>query len=291
MIVKVLSRAKLNLFLYVTGRREDGYHTLCSLMVPITLCDEIELDFTVPGPSVRCSHPDVPEDGTNLVMRAVDLFYETAARSGRQWGPGPAVHIIKRIPVGGGLGGGSSNAACVLNALNQYHGRFFSKQQLSRMGLSLGADVPFFISGAAAVARGIGDILDPCPKRPFFHTVICDPGVSASTADVYKKFDLRLTENQKYNIKRSLSICSEEQGSDIRELLHNDLEEPACSLYPEIRSIKEEMELLLAVKVCMTGSGSSLFALFSDYRTADQAAGILEKALPASVRVLRASFG
>lgn len=264
MIYTARSYAKLNLFLYVTGRQKDGYHTLCSLMTPINLYDELEFCFQGKNIEVLCAHPDVPENECNLAYKAAMLFYENKAVPAQLKSSGLRITINKKIPVGGGLGGGSSNAACVIGTLNRIFGNFFPQEVLMDMGLGLGADVPFFISGSAAIATGIGQKLEPCPRLKSYYVVICHPGVSASTANVYKNFDLRLTINQKYNIKQSLNICSEEQGIDICSSLHNDLEEPACRLYPEIRTVKEEMELLLNRRVFMTGSGSSLFALFLD---------------------------
>ncbi|THB80551.1 MAG: 4-(cytidine 5'-diphospho)-2-C-methyl-D-erythritol kinase [Desulfobacteraceae bacterium] len=277
------SYAKLNLFLYVTGRRDDGYHTLCSLMAPITLHDELEFDFSLQEVRVICDHPLVPEDGANLAARAAKLFFEqvrgriAGAERGEK-SEGVGIRIRKRIPVGGGLGGGSSNAACVLNALNLAWNHVLSKEELYHLGLMLGADVPFFIDGVPVVATGIGEQFEPCPDLPHFHAVVCDPHIASSTVEVYKKYDFQLTKIKNYNIKRSLNICSEEQGADIQDYLHNDLFEPACGLYPGIRSVKEEMEQLLTQQVFMTGSGSSLFALFSDHNQAQYACDRLKDA-------------
>jgi len=268
LIKKVKSFAKINLFLYVTSKREDGYHNLNSLMTQIELCDDIFIDFSKKEVSIVCAHPDVPEDETNLAYKAAILFHRSLEPVSNEQHFGFSIKIIKRIPPGGGLGGGSSNAAAVLMALNNYYKKPFSKPQLMKMGLKLGADVPFFIFGSPAIAKGVGERLEKVSNLRPYHLVLCDPGIAASTAKVYKNIDFRLTSKQKYNINTGLNVLLRGQEFDVRDQMHNDLEESACRLYPEIKETKEEMQLLLQRKVYMTGSGSSLFALFSGRKTA-----------------------
>jgi 4-diphosphocytidyl-2-C-methyl-D-erythritol kinase len=263
---KYKSFAKLNLFLHVTSKRDDGYHNLHSLMTQIDLYDDIHIDFSKKELSIACDHPDVPEDESNLVYKAALLFYDSLKTKGMKQTPG--FKIIKKIPPGGGLGGGSSNAAVVLKALNNYNNKPFSKQKLMQMGLSLGADVPFFIFECPAIAKGVGEKLEKVSKLKPYHLILCDPGVAASTSKVYKNIDFRLTSKQKYNMNTGLNVPLRGQEFDIKDFLHNDLEESACRLYPEIKETKEEMAFLLQQKVHMTGSGSSLFTLFSDYQKA-----------------------
>ena len=270
MIRKVKSFAKINLFLYVTSRRKDGYHNLYSLMTQIDLCDDIYLDFSKKELSIVCDHPYVPEDDSNLAYKAAVLFYHSLKTHGFEEKKSLSIDIIKRITPGGGLGGGSSNAASILIALNNHYNKPFSKAELMKMGLTLGADVPFFIFGSPAIAKGVGERLEKVPNLRPYHLVLCDPGIVASTAKVYKNIDFRLTLNQKYNMKTGLNVPLRGQKFDVRDQMHNDLEESACRLYPEIKETKEEMELLLKRRVVMTGSGSSLFALFSARENADK---------------------
>ncbi len=268
MIQTCHSYAKINLFLYVTSKRADGYHNLHSLMTQIDLHDDIILDFTKETISVACDHPDVPEDDSNIAYKAAELFHHSLISKGLQDKRGLSIEIHKNIPPGGGLGGGSSNAASVLSQLNAYYQMPFSKIELMEMGLTLGADVPFFIFGRPAIARGVGDKLEAVANLKPYWLVLCDPGVAASTAKVYKNIEFRLTSEQKYNMSTGLNVPLRGQEFDVREHMHNDLEETACRLYPEIKQTKEEMELLLKKKVHMTGSGSSLFALFSARKNA-----------------------
>ena len=264
------SFAKINLFLYITSKREDGYHNLCSLMTQIDLCDDIYLDFTKKDICVTCDHPNVPDNESNLAFKAAQLFYRSLKLKTSDRAQGLSIEIVKRIPVGGGLGGGSSNAACVLTALNHAFKTPFSKPELMRLGLTLGADVPFFMIGGPAIARGLGEKLEKVTCLRPCHLVLCHPGMGASTAKVYKSIDFRLTLNQKYNRYTGLNVPLQGQGFDLRSGLHNDLEESACRLYPVIKETKQEMEWLLQRRIYMTGSGSSLFALFSDREKAEQ---------------------
>jgi len=266
-----LSPAKINLFLYVTGRRGDGYHELFSLMAPLTLADRLEVVRSGNGIRAVCSHPDVPEDDTNLVCRAAALFRSAMIdKKGDPVFDHLTIHIEKKIPVCGGLGGGSSNAACVLMALNEYSETPFSTDELMRLGLALGADVPFFIFGAPAFASGVGEKLVPCRQMLHLSVIIVNPGVSASTVDVFRKLEFGLTFTPSYIISPSSNVLPFGKELDGREILHNDLEGPACSLYPEIATAKKEMALLLGRNVYMSGSGSSLFALYSDHDMAER---------------------
>lgn len=273
-----VSFAKVNLFLYVTGKRNDGYHELYSLMAQINLWDEVELSFEGSGIRVACDHPDVPGGETNLAYRAAELFCNAyGEKKGALPLDGVFIQIKKQIPVGGGLGGGSSNAASVLMALNEYCSGIFSQDELMALGLRLGADVPFFIFGMPALATGVGETLEKYDDLPKFHLVLCDPGVSASTSDVFKNLKFRLTSRRNYNMNTRLNALVGGQGGDSREKLHNDLEVSACSLYPKIASVKEEMEFLLERNVYMSGSGSTLFALFTGPEDARKAYGLLAK--------------
>lgn len=290
MIKKIASFAKINLFLYITSKRRDGYHNLYSLMTQIDLCDDLYIEFAKKELSICCDHPDVPEDESNLAYKAAVLFYQAIKNKAGEK-KGLSIKIIKRIPPGGGLGGGSSNAAAVLMALNTYYKTPFSKADLMTMGVKLGADVPFFIFGHPAIAKGVGERLEKVAGLKSYHLVLCHPGVAASTIKVYKNIDYRLTSNQKDNIKIGLNVPLRGQNFDVRDLLHNDLEESACRLYPDIKNTKEEMALLLQRKVYMTGSGATLFALFSDRESAKKGFERLLKAWDNSKkRVFLSSF-
>ena len=258
--MRLLSPAKINLFLYVTGKRADGYHTVRTLMCGIGLNDEITLSFGKGETTCDCNHPDVPSGTANIAQRAAELFLTITGKKDDSRHESVAISIKKRIPVGAGLGGGSSNAASVLLGLNRHYGYPLSKETLLSIGASLGADVSFFIYGGPALAGGIGDILEPAPDIPPFRVVIVYPGVVVSTESVYKNLNLGLTNHEKENKK----ILFNENTFDPVASLHNDLEAAAMMLCPDIGSAREALKAAGAEGVLMSGSGSSVFGIFFD---------------------------
>jgi 4-diphosphocytidyl-2-C-methyl-D-erythritol kinase len=260
--MKLLSPAKINLFLQVTGKRPDGYHELFSLMCCVNLCDTISLQFGLEGIWIESSHPQVPLDDTNLAHRAATVFFKALNVK-----DGLRIFIDKSIPVAAGLGGGSSNAASVLNGLNQHYGYPFTRNRLMSMGLGLGADVPFFLFGKPALASGIGEKLEAYPGPLPFHIVVVYPGFKVSTGEVFQNLNLGLTNCEK-KIKKPFSIKID---FDPGVHLCNDLEIVTASEYPVITSIKEQLLIRGALGALMSGSGSAVFGLFSDYYTAVRA--------------------
>jgi len=261
--MEMLSPAKINLFLEVTGRRPDGYHDLNTLMCCIGLSDSIRLTFEQKEISIRCAHPDVPENETNLAGRAARLFFEYTGRS-----TGIRIDIEKNIPVGAGLGGGSSNAATVLKGLNRFYGSVVSQKELAAIGKSIGADVPFFIYGRPAVARGIGDILTPCDCIKSCPVLLVYPSVAVSTAEVYKKLNLTLTKIKKINTKNVFEL---KWDKNIANRLFNDLESVASEICPEIQEAKASLRMHGASAALMTGSGSAVFGLYENLASAKKA--------------------
>jgi 4-diphosphocytidyl-2-C-methyl-D-erythritol kinase len=258
--MRLLSPAKINLMLYVTGKRSDGYHTLNTLMCPIGLYDEITLSFGGDKITCDCSRPDVPSGPANLAHRAAALFLARLADEGSNRHQGVAIHIEKHIPMGAGLGGGSSNAATVLLGLNRHFSEPLSREALISLGTAIGADVPFFVFGGPAVAGGIGEILEPAPPIHPFRVVLVYPGVAVSTAAVYKNLNLGLTNHAKENKK----IIFGRNVLNPAAHLHNDLEATAQSLCPEIRAVREALSAVGADGVLTSGSGSSVFGIFFD---------------------------
>ena len=250
--------------MHVTGRRPDGYHDLLSLICCIGLYDTITL---VPGAdrsAVRCSHAHVPEDDTNLAARAAQVFYTASGISDQA-----AIAIEKKIPVGAGLGGGSSNAASVLSALNRHYGRPFSTDELMALGLSIGADVPFFIYGKPALVSGIGESIQPFENLRPCPVVLIFPGVCVSTATVYKNLNFGLTKRKNKHNYRDLS--------DYRFRVDNDLETVAPAHCPDILAAKAALIRQGASAAAMSGSGSGVFGLFPDRQTARSACAALAR--------------
>lgn len=260
---KYLSPAKLNLFLKVTGKRPDGYHEIHSLFQAITLYDEIDIKI---GPGNRitmsCDSPVVPDDKSNLAFRAAESFLSATGLKAKV-----AINLKKRIPVGAGLGGGSSNAATVLLALNFLTNSGLSKAELMRIGATLGSDVPFFIFGPSAVARGRGEVLTGA-KLPSYWYVLVNPGFHVSTAWVYNNLDL--TKPGEDNIVS----YSEEVFRDpdkLKKILSNDLERVTLGRHPELEDLKKALLESGAFGALMSGSGPTVFGAFSSERKARSA--------------------
>lgn len=259
--LRVLSYAKINLFLRVIRRRPDGYHNLLSLMCAVELADEMTLNFRCQGIAVSCNHAEVPVDQRNTAWRAARFFFE-------KLGLEPRLHIQinKNIPVAAGLGGGSSNAATVLTALNRAYGTPLSHGQIMAAGRAIGADVPFFITGGPAWAAGIGDRLRPVRGLPAWNVVLVNPGFAVSTADTYKNLNLRLTKCQQKLKYYPLVL----RGSAPAGFLCNDLESVTLARYTELADIKNYLLELGAVGALMSGSGPTVFGLFDSRQQASE---------------------
>jgi 4-diphosphocytidyl-2-C-methyl-D-erythritol kinase len=264
----LLAPAKINLFLHVMRRRPDGYHDLASLMCPLTLADRLQLRVGGTGHRLRCGHPDVPHDGSNLVLRAADVFGQAIGRTLHV-----AVHLEKRIPVAAGLGGGSSDAAAVLLGLNRLCGQPLTREDLIRLAAGIGADVPFFILGRTALARGIGERLSPFDGVPAQPVVLLCPPIAVSTAAVFGRLNLGLTKcEEKFN-----DFLLKGQFFDARQHLCNDLETVSMAMHPEIGEAKRALLRQGASGALMSGSGPSVFGMFSDGAAAGRAARTLAR--------------
>jgi len=272
-MIESLSPAKINLFLAVTGRRPDGYHDLITLMACVKLYDRIQFDFQARGIAVRCSAPGIPEDETNLACRAALAFRRAQAERGMACGWGLRMTINKQIPVGAGLGGGSSNAATVLKVLNRRFRQPFHQGELAAMALTLGADVPFFLDARPAVARGIGERLEAFPHLRSMPLVIVYPGQRLATGDIFGGLNLRLTKCEKKLNELLLKMKEFDPGVH----LCNDLEPVAARRCPDVMPIKAALRELGATGALMTGSGSAVFGLFEQAQKARSAGQILAR--------------
>ncbi|MCP4667150.1 MAG: 4-(cytidine 5'-diphospho)-2-C-methyl-D-erythritol kinase [Deltaproteobacteria bacterium] len=251
---KVLAPAKLNIRLKITGRRPDGYHELISIMAPVGLFDRLDLEMTrQSGIRVRCKGFPVPDNEDNLVFRAAEAFFSQTGVA-----PGLSLKLTKHIPVAAGLGGGSSDAASTLMALNSMFSNPLLPEDLARTASRLGADVPFFLRHRPCIARGIGEILEPIENWPIFWYVIVTPPFGVSTSWVYENLKLELTKGENDSI---INIFNKEP-LDIGRLLENDLESVTASHFPVINAIKKRLMGAGAEGALMTGSGPSVFGIF-----------------------------
>jgi len=260
--------AKINLHLSVKCRRPDGYHELTSVMCPISLFDRITLSIGGQGVRISCDHSGVPADQANLAWRAADLFFQQTGKP-----PGLDIHIEKRIPVAGGLGGGSSNAAAVLSALNRHFGNPLTTETLLDLGLRIGADVPFFILGQTALATGIGEMLEPYAGVWPYHLLLTGFPFHVSTAWVYAHLNLGLTKCGKINNSHPFK----DKGFSLNAHLINDLEAVTVAAYPVILDAKRALMDARALAAMMSGSGPTVFGLFEDSEMRDRAFESLSK--------------
>lgn len=266
--IEILAPAKVNLLLKIIRKRVDGYHELLSIFAPVALYDKLRISKSEKGLEVCCSGRQLPKGKNNLIDRAAISFFEkTRIRKGAK------ITLIKKIPVSSGLGGGSSDAAATLKGLNQLWENPLSDKDLERLALSLGADVPFFLLQRPAIARGIGEIIQPMKNFPLFWYVIVSPDLMISTAWAYKSIKLKLTNNE---IQNKLS-CLKKSIFNIPDILSNDLESVTLGKYPFLCPIKASLIKLGALGALMTGSGPSLFGLFDSAKKAHEAGKILAR--------------
>ncbi|MEK7880934.1 MAG: 4-(cytidine 5'-diphospho)-2-C-methyl-D-erythritol kinase [Deltaproteobacteria bacterium] len=279
--LNILCPAKVNLFLKVTGKRGDGYHEIHSLMQPVELFDEIILTVSEgDGITLECDIDSIPSGEENLAWKAAALFLkETGIKRA------VSIDLKKRIPTGGGLGGGSSDAAGILTGLNTILRAGLSEERLKAMAAGLGSDVPFFILRGPAFAYGRGEILERV-TLPRLYYVLVNPGLHISTAWAYGNLDL--TKKTKDNI---LIVSKGLAGSKekIAGLLENDLEGAVMGEYPVITVLKSLLKKAGAKGALMSGSGSTVFGLFFKEREAGEAITRLKGKLPVGCEVFLAA--
>lgn len=270
--MRLLAPAKINVYLRIVGQRPDGYHLLDSLMVPVSLYDEISLAVAPIAPDdqsaiarivVTCNPPTVPEDETNLAYKAAALLCQEAGVQARI-----TMHLQKRIPVGAGLGGGSSDAAAVLKGLNTLLALGFTDTQLGTLAARLGADVPFFIPCCPAQVQGIGEVLTPVPALPARWLVLVVPPFGVSTPWAYQRFDALLEPDNAVASVAPSWAAGHWPGPGC---WMNDLEQAVIPAYPQIGAIKQRLLHLGAEGALMSGSGSAVFGVFATLTAAQQA--------------------
>jgi len=277
--VKIRAPAKINFGLRVVGKRADGYHLLDTVMLPVSLYDEIQISEIKNNPhgkktksrdslTVTCDDALVPGGEKNLAYQAASLLLSRAKIDAAVH-----IHIRKRIPVGAGLGGGSTDAAATLVGLNRLFRLEYTSKQLEALAYELGADVPFFIKSVPARARGIGERLTVLKKVPQLWLIILYPNFAVSSAWVYRNFGAKLT---KPMANTSITFSLGDAGK-LKKLLVNDLETVAMDRYPRIGLLKQELARQGAVGALMSGSGSSVFGVFRSRRSAAQAFRRLRK--------------
>ena len=259
------SPAKINLFLEIVGRRLDGYHEIESIMQLIDLRDEVHLRRRRRGIHIRVSGAELPEGRGNLAYRAAALALETAGVTG-----GVEIQLSKRIPVAGGLGGGSSNAAAVLLGVSRLYELAWPLEVLQNLGSRLGSDVPFFLTDGLAVARGRGELLTPLPAWTPGWLVVANPGIPISTAWAYQEASSKLTEWQGRVTLPTLTAGGRLGWPPVWAF--NRLEEVVLPHRPELLALKALLQEGGGLPVLMSGSGASVFAVVPDAAAAERLA-------------------
>jgi len=268
MAVERLSPCKVNLLLNILGRRSDGYHALETVTHPVGLCDRIEFDRGGSGVRLTCSRPDLPVDGSNLVVRAAELFCAEAGVA-----DGVRLHPDKQVPLAAGLGGGSGNAATTLLGLNALFDHPLSVESLTRLAAQLGSDVPFFLQAKPALATGRGEqvqALDNFPALDAAWILLIHPGFGISTAWAYQnlgRFPVAI--NGRPGRAQELVVSLQTRSlAEAATLFYNSLEAPAFEKFPVLALYQEHLRDSGAAGVLMSGSGSTTFALTADERAA-----------------------
>jgi 4-diphosphocytidyl-2-C-methyl-D-erythritol kinase len=276
-VCRVLAPAKLNLFLRILAREQSGFHQIETLFCALDLADELELrlggsdvalDVRAPADAPGRA-PDLGPTEANLVVRAARLF-TAAARCDA----GVHITLTKRIPTGAGLGGGSSDAAAVLTALNRMHDAPLSRAGLLELSAELGSDVPFFVTGAAlALAWGRGQRLAPLPPLPSRPVLLAIPPERSATADAYAE----LAHARGTAATGAAALELPRTWADVAAAEGNDFEPTVFARLPRLRALREELARHGAAVARMTGSGSVVFGVFEDVRSAELARAALQR--------------
>lgn len=268
--------AKLNLTLDVLGKREDGYHDLQSVMQTISIRDDVEIDIGTGKPwNLLCSVEGIPTDERNLAWKAAKVYCEALNKDP----DGIEIRIVKRIPSGAGMGGGSADAAAVLRALNRHYGEPLSILALAELGAQVGSDVPFCTLCGTAMVEGRGEILRKLPDMPDCVFVVCKPEFSVSTPELYKKIDEVAIAKRPDNRAMESALLAGDLGK-VAENVFNVFDPVVTADHLELNYIKSIFNSYGAVAYQMTGSGSAVFAILPSFEYAAVVCNMLKDNYP-----------
>ena len=270
--VVVRSYAKINVCLDITGVRDDGYHLLDMIMLPLELHDTLLIEETPRAVDNYITLDDftIGDSEYNTVSKAIDYIQEVRPLNTKF-----KIDLHKVIPMKAGLGGGSSNAAFTIKAINDYKKINLSDEEMHNIAVKIGADVPFFIQNKPARCKGIGDVVEPINVKNNYYVLLVKPELGCSTKEVYLLSD----KNKEWphgNVDAVVKALEEGDDKALAHSIFNVLENPSIKLVPEIQIIKDELKDLGFEIVMMTGSGSAVFALSTDKKLVKQGARKLE---------------
>ena len=264
--------AKINLGLDVLRRRPDGYHEVKMVMQTVDIYDDLFLEKTEkPGVELQIEGSELTAGKDNLICRAAELFMEEKGIAG-----GVKIRLVKRIPIAAGMAGGSSDAAATLRGMNELWETGCSAQELQKLGVRLGADIPYCVVGGTMLSEGIGEILTPLPAPPECVLLIAKPEISVSTKFVYENLHADTLKSHP-DIDGMVEAIRRRQLEGITERMGNVLETVTTRSYPVIEEIKTVMKEKGAENALMSGSGPTVFGIFGQKEQAEAAAAILKE--------------
>ncbi len=284
--------AKINLYLEIIGDRPDGYHEMVLVLQSIDLADRVDLHLNRTGQIlVRCDHPQVPNDRTNLAYRAADLMRQQFPDAFNRYG-GVDITIHKHIPVAAGLAGGSTNAAAVLVGLDLLWELGLVQSELQELGAKLGSDVPFCIAGGTVLATGRGEKLSPLPDLDRLYVLLGKyRHLSVSTAWAYQTFRRQFSHHyisdavelearwHQVHSGPLVSAIAHQDGEQIAQTMRNDLEKAVLPDYPQVLQLREAFETAGVLGAMMSGSGPTVFGLMASRQAAEQAQATVQQAI------------
>ena len=262
-VISLKAPAKVNLFLEILGKRDDGFHEIETIMQEIDLADSLQFEETQEGVTLECNNKNIPANQDNLVCKAANLILEECGIK-----KGVLINLEKNIPVGAGLGGGSSDAATTLKALNSLWKVGLNNEELMEFAAKLGSDIPFFINGKTALCRGRGELITPVEVRNRMDYIILFPRVHISTETIYKNLKIDLTKKRK-DVSFFLDALKYSEVAGISKLLFNRLEEIIFATYPDLLQVKSTLESFDFCGLSISGSGSAFFGLCNNRHQAE----------------------
>ena len=276
--------AKINLYLEVGPRRQDGFHAVRTVLQTVDLCDMVEVEVADGGEGITMAVVgEAPAGEDNLCHRAASAFMEATRQR-----LGVEIRLTKFIPPAAGLGGGSADAAAVLRALNFFSGEALSRGDLLRTAASLGSDVPFFLVGGTALGEGRGERITPLTQAPPLAVVLANPGMGLSTSEVYARFDsLGEGEPPQQGPAELIEGLARGDAARIAPLLYNALQPAACDMSPQVAALLDEASRAGAAGALVSGSGPTVFLLAADDYEAE---GLEKRMREAAPLVWRTNF-
>ena len=285
--VNIQAHAKINLHLEVVRKRKDGYHEIETLFHSLTLHDNIEIRKRCDaGIRIDCNNARIPLDKRNLAYQAADLFCQQMLIKN-----GINIKIKKRIPIASGLAGGSADAAAVLQGMNRLFEVGLGVEDLKKMGIKLGADVPFCLTGGAGIGYGVGEVLTKISPLDDVPILLVNPGLEISAASAYQGLDLRHS-RQLRDVKISAKYVEEGNLRGVSQSLYNRLEDSVFQSYPTISILKEELGCLPeSYGSLMSGSGATVFVIMSNDIEAIKSSEVLKRKFPICIVARTSPFG